>query len=497
MSAADPKKKKNPRRGRLKEGKGDEPAQFEGGTDAAPNAGFDPAEVAEEMKMWWVDGDGDKFLLEMTDTRWSTWSERKVLKRMRCLPGRMIALRPRDGEMVSESDQVLLHTMEHRRLDLAMPGLAGHSAGIYEMNGQRICVRSSPRLVTPAAGKWETTRKLIEGLLGELQAPYFHSWMKVAVEALYLGGPGNFRPGQALIFAGKADAGKGRIQHQVITGLLGGRSADPGPYMFGRSDFNGEMIAAEHLLMEDPVSTTLTKDRVFFGEMIKGIVVNDNHRLHRKREDALTGLPFWRLSISLNDDPDKMRVLPLLTPDTRDKLMIFHVESNPLPMPTTTLAERQAFREAIASELPAYAHWLLEEWKIPKEIQATRFGVKEWHHPSLVTELFEDTPAAELLMLIDAAEFETPSTGKIKLWQLPDPANRDESGKVWKGQAIDLEKILLGEFGAWSSSVAREAKKLFGHNKCARLLGRLREDQPARVDQWRSNSERGWLVALP
>ncbi len=485
-------KRRNPRRGKIKEGAKGEAATFQPGS-AAANVGFDAAAVAEELKLWWVDGAGDKYLIEMEGGRWSEWSERKVLKRMRMLPGRMIALRPRDGEMASESDLVLLHTMEHRSVEEVLPSLAGYSAGVHDFGSARAVVRSSPRLLSPSPGEWDVTRQLIEGLLGEEQSSYFFGWLKVACEALYLGGPGNFRPGQALIFAGPKDCGKSRIQHQIITGLLGGRSADPGAYMFGRSDFNGEMIGAEHLLMEDPVTSTLTKDRVFFGEMIKGIVVNDTHRLHRKREDALTGSPYWRLTISINDDPDKMRVLPLLTPDMKDKLMLFHIEKTPLPLPTGTLEERAAFRAAISGELPALLHWLLHEHEIPEAIRGDRFGVREWQHPMLVLDLFDDTPHAELLALIDAAVFDSTMSAKQKLWTLEDEAN----GKVWRGSAIRLEQLLTGEDGEWSCSVAKEAKKLFAHNKGSRLLGRLKEDEPYRVAPWRTANERGWLISHP
>ncbi len=487
--------KKNPRRGRVKPGKKGEPAQFEEGKSAAAK-GFDPGKIAEEMKLWWVDGSGEKFLLEMGDGRWAEWSEKKVVMRMKSLEGRFISTSTGEGVRVSEAARVLLHTMEHRMVEQSLPALAGYPAGVHECNWQRIIIRSSPRLLTPAKGDWSTVAKLIDGLLGEEQAPYFHAWMKISCESLYRGGPGNFRPGQAVIFAGPADSGKSRIQHQVITGLLGGRSADPGAYIFGRSDFNNEMIGAEHLLMEDPASGTQNKDRIYFGEMIKGIVVNDTTRLHRKREDALTGSPFWRLTISINDDPDKMRVLPMLTPDMKDKLMLFHIFRNPLPMPTTTLEERAAFRAQIAAELPAYLHHLLEEHEIPEKLVGGRFGVREWQHPELTLELFDDTPAAELLTLIDAAEFDTPADLKRKLWELPEPANRSGSTNTWRGQAVDLEKLLLGE-GGYESTVAREAKKIIAHNKFTRLLSRLKEDMPDRVAQYRSRKERGWVIARP
>ena len=124
--------------------------------------------------------------------------------------------------------------------------------------------------------------------------------------------------------------------------------------------------------MEDPASSTFTKDRVMFGEKLKQIVVNDTQRLHPKRETAQMLQPFFRLTISVNDDPDKLRVLPLLTPDMKDKVQLFKVVAAPMPMSTMTLPERAAFRETVAAELPAYAWWLLNEFTVPAEMQGER-----------------------------------------------------------------------------------------------------------------------------
>ena len=270
----------------------------------------------------------------------------------------------------------------------------------------------------------------------------------------------------------------------MITGLFGGRSADPGPYLFGRTDFNGEWLEGEHLLMEDPASSTFTKDRVMFGEKLKQIVVNDTQRLHPKRETAQMLQPFFRLTISVNDDPDKLRVLPLLTPDMKDKVQLFKVVAAPMPMSTMTLPERAAFRETVAAELPAYAWWLLNEFTVPAEMQGERFGVKSWLHPALEQELFEDTPAAELLRIIDAAKWD----GRY-LWDLESASQK--SPGVWLNGSHHLEDLLL------NSSMTKEAERLLKHNKLDRLLGRLKEDEPDRVVKTRTNQERRWAISRP
>ncbi len=476
-------------------------AEFQAGGAAAPKE-FDVETIVDEMRLYWEDGDGGTFVIGHGDApnqTWSRWPERKIINLLRL---KWVRQKPREGELASEVDKVLLFVMEKRRLSLAITALAGYPSGIHDMGGERVLVRTSPRLVVPAAGDWSVVKALIDsklnlsldGALGPDQTTCFHGWMKTALEGLYLGGPGNFRPGQCCIFAGPRDSGKSRIQHQVITGLLGGRSADPGPYLFGRTDFNGEMFSAEHLMMEDPASSTKTVDRVFFGEMLKQLVVNDTQRLHRKREDAMVVSPFFRTTISINDDPDKMRVLPLLTPDMKDKVNLFLISGSPLPMPTTTLAERAEFRRAIAAQLPAYAYWLLNEFEIPEKMRSVRFGVSEWHHPALAMELFDDTPAAELLQIIDAAEFTDAAGVAGKLWNLD--SHSKTVGDTWEGSAIDLERLLLGE-GGQGCTLVREAKKLCMHNKIDRLLARLQEDQPDRVAKHRTKLERRWIVARP
>ncbi len=510
------KSEKKPRRGSALKKDRDAAAVFAPGAGKAPRE-FDAAALAEGLHLWWEDGDGQSFMVgqqaraegangsaRMVPQIWSRWPEGKIVNLLRA---KYVAVKRREGETLSEVERVLLQVMEHRRLELSISGLAGYRCGIHDVGGHRTLVRTSPRLVEPVEGKWETIRALIDAKLnlqdeeghGVDQTAYFHGWMKVAVEALYLGGPGNFRPGQGLIFAGPKDCGKSRIQHQIITGLLGQRSADPGPFLFGRTDFNSEMFSSEHLMMEDPASSTKTVDRIFFGEQLKQLIVNDTQRLHAKREDALTVAPLFRVTISINDDPDKLRVLPLLTPDMKDKLMIFLVSPAPLPMPTGRLDERAAFRAKLAEELPAYAWWLLNGHEIEERMRSVRFGVREWHHPTLSMELFDDTPAAELLQIIDAATFRPLEAAKgtglgTQIWDIPSHADKAED--KWEGSALDLERLLLSDMD-WVCSLEREAKKVCMHNKIDRLLSRLKEDQPTRVMQHRTRLERRWIVVKP
>ena len=71
------------------------------------------------------------------------------------------------------------------------------------------------------------------------------------------------------------------------------------------------------------------------------------------------------MTISLNDDPEALLVLPPLDDHIEDKIILLRASRFDLPMPTGTTAERGAFWDQLISELPAYVHWLLNDFEIP------------------------------------------------------------------------------------------------------------------------------------
>ena len=184
-------------------------------------------------------------------------------------------------------------------------------------------------------------------------------------------------------------------------------------------------------------------------------------------------------------------------------MIIFHGKAFPMPMPTSTDEERCAFADQVASELPAFVHWLTSEWEIPAELltypngkDATRFGFREWHHPIVKGAFYEDSPGSELITLIDAARF----TGKeldepVPLFDLP--SRSTAPGMVWWERAITLQQLLTGE-GEYHCSVAKLACKFFQHNNIGRTLHRLEEDEKTlnqRVTKGDTREWKGWKIA--
>lgn len=513
------KKETDPRHGKARKN-GAGPAVHEPGAPASPR--FDPRPIVEEMDVFWKKGAGDQFVMRGKDRRWGVWSQQATVDRMLKVAHEMgMFVNPKrlEGEPLAQTREVLMMIREERGLDEIFTALPGYPAGEHVLPGneERVLVKTSPRFLEPKPGEWPLIAAIWDGLLGAeatlRQKDYMYAWLKVGAESVMLGTPGDWRPGHAIVLAGPKGSGKGFAQEFLVKPLFGGRMADPTKMLFGLDEFNADSFAAELLVLaEVPMPSQKMNDRTAFGEKIKQVVANTLQRMRLMRTEPWTVYPFWRLLISLNDHPDKLRNLPLITDDIADKIIILHVARAAMPMPTRTLGERAAFRDAVAAEMPHFLHWLLNDFVIPEDLlkyengeDATRFGFREFHHPIIKSALFEDTADAQFLALIDLAEFTGADFGKPKkLWQLPHGkynATKDADkgyGSVWHQGANVLQQLLTGETD-YGCSVATMAKKMFAHNSCARMLGRLEKDEQTmhRVEKGDVTAWRGWKIAHP
>jgi hypothetical protein len=349
--------------------------------------------------------------------------------------------------------------------------VAGKKCGDYEENGVRVLVTSQARVIEPQKGDWETLRQLFVNLLAHGDEPYaesqitcFYGWLKVAFNALC---EHRFQPGQALALAGPIDCGKSLVQ-SLITEILGGRSAKAALFLQGRTDFNSELFGAEHLILEDEAASTLHKDRLALGPAIKGIVANRMHACHPKYRQIINLCPWWRLSISLNDRAERLLVLPPLSDDVRDKIILLRASKHPMPMPAESAEEKEKFWQTLTAEIPAFLHWLINDSVIDELWRDTRFGIKTFHHPTLLTELEELSPAFALLGLIDVAQ----------IWEI--------GSDVWEGTALELRSILMHH-----SKTATDARKLLDWiNACGQYLNDLTEIRSSRVKRRRTDKDR-------
>lgn len=376
-------------------------------------------------------------------------------------------LRPKaeKGERLSPLDAHINQLQTDFNVSYAGP-LAGALTGLLEYEGRRILVTDSPSIIVPVPGDWSLLAKILENLLCDEHAdqrPFFFGWLKIAREALIAG---RNRPGQALVLAGPQDCGKSLVQN-LITRLLGGRAAKPYGWMTGATDFNAELFGAEHLMIEDENASTDIRARRNFGSMLKGVTVNTVQKCHQKNRTALSLEPFWRSTVTVNDEPENLMVLPPIDDSIGDKLILLRANKHPMPMPTATPEERRAFMAQLLSELPAFCHFLTT-WTIPAEMVSPRFGIVHFHHPELLRTLNELAPETRLLQLLETT--------------VPDQ---------WTGTQAALENRLTDS----SASSSYEARRLFSfNNACGVYLGRLKKKRPDAVQHKHTNTGSVWTI---
>ena len=355
--------------------------------------------------------------------------------------------------------------------DVAFAGpVAGYRGGFHEIVKQRVLVTGSPAMVMPKAGEWPTLKRFFEGLLQD-QVNTFYGWMKLALVAL---ASGVFTPGQALAIAGAPNCGKSLLQN-VVTELLGGRVSKPFHFMTGKSNFNAENLGAEHLLIEDENSSTDIKARRALGAAIKNITVNRTQLCFGKNKTPVVLTPFWRLTMSMNEEPEDLMVLPPFDEGIADKIILVKGYDNEVVRGMVTGEDQKAVWEAFKAELPAFVHFL-ETWEIPAEMKAERFGIKTYHNAELMLKMRQLQPEERLLSLIDDCLF------------------RHHRKYSFEGPSISLERLLTDD----AYSLAHEARHLLrAQNSCGAYLGRLTKYKEPRVFQRVLHGQTLWRIERP
>lgn len=335
-----------------------------------------------------------------------------------------------------------------------------------------------------------------------------YTWLRLSLDLYYrrMAGDGFYRGMPilrnlpVLVVAGKPDGGKSLFQDFVVKPLLGGRSADPSKYLTAKTDFNRDLFGAELMKLGDTPLSAKMEDRQTLGHFLKNMVAEQWYRFHPKGYDALGDVPaIWRILFSLNDDKDNLLTMPPMIEGVVDKMILTHVNSLPMPVDTTEMDAYLDFGADLLACLPGFAHWLTEEFVVPPLLKGGRWGMLAVQAPSLMEEMFEDSPTGQLLHLIDAARWVVAGE-KANLWKYV--ASRtdvekwgevDRLGSTWSGGWEELKSLLTSE----ECSISLEAKNIFKWKRLDHLLSRLKKEQPNRVTNDRNKRRRFWCLVAP
>jgi len=434
--------------------------------EPAPRAAPTPKASATKETVAYFDSSRGQFWTKNSRGEWIQFSEAALRRVLKYQHYQDITDKEAQYAVIDRHFIELQHVQ-----DVAYAGsIAGYKTGLHEICGQRVLVTSGPRLLRPQEGDWKTLRDFVGQLLGD-DVRYFYAWAKSALKTLYKGAP--FRPGQMLAIAGPAGCGKSLLQN-LITEMVGGRSAKPYRYMTGETAFNGDLLCNEHLMIEDEAGGLDLRVRRHFGSQLKNMIVNQVQSMHRKGRDALSVTPFWRLTISLNDEPENLAVLPPLDDSLRDKLILMRAYAFVPPHSPDDLAGRDRWRRALSAELPAFLRYL-QTYHIPPKMLNVRYGCVAHQDPELLHELHALSPESELLELIDM----------LQIWGI--------DREPWEGTASDLKQALLAK------DRHNLVQKLLAYSSVTgRYLAQLSAKFPERVTV-KKRTEQGkiWQINLP
>jgi len=372
------------------------------------------------------------------------------------------------NETLSEIDQFLLRTVKD---PVAYSGpLAGRRAGPIDHPNGRILVTQPCRPLQGIDAPCPDILEWLHQLTGRDERQ-FHTllfWLHLRRRALL---NGTWRAGQLLVLAGPAGCGKSFLQSKIITPLLGGRVARPYRYMAGGTEFNAELFAAEHLSIEDESPARDLASRRALGNHIKLMLFAEVQSCHPKGRTAINIAPIWAISLSVNEEPENLMVLPPIDDTLADKLIILKCRK-PEPPPGHT-EEMQALLLMVDRELPAFAHFV-DRLTIPHDYAEPRTGLRHYHNAEIVQALQGLSPEAKLDQLITVAFF--------------------QDSTEWEGKALELETALTRRDAPWH----HEAQRLFTFNTaCGVYLARLATAMPDRYRKRIVHGDPRWRILAP
>lgn len=359
--------------------------------------------------------------------------------------------------------------------------VAGRAPGYYEDNGNRIIVDRGPVLLETAPGHWDNLRKIIEGLLyfgetperGKIQTDTFYGWLRSSIEALR---GGKRQSQQVLVICGPEDCGKSLLQH-LITHFLGGRSAKAHRYFSGQTTFNGDMLGAEHLIIEDDYMPSDIKSRLALGAQFKQFAVGTEAvSFNAKFQQAINLRAFFRVSVTCNDESENLMVLPPLNGDIGNKIVVLRASRFDMPMPTVTAEEKEVFWNSLYNEIPAFLWWLQNEFELPMDRVDRRYGVSSWIHPDILEKVADTAPEEAMLGLVDKHYF----------YNVPEAKGPLE---------ITAEQLRMDLLSSGDDYVRRQAERLLPMaHSTSTYLTRLAKNRGDRIEKIRKGNLRTWKI---
>jgi hypothetical protein len=379
------------------------------------------------------------------------WIPRSRTDAILLLKDRGLSDKAPKGIIMSDAERVLRHVQGPAGwIDAAAP-FVNHKPGIIEINGKRFLNISTFRPLAPAENitgdplqDFPFIWRFLSGYFARPEGQpldHFLGWLQRFYLSLL-----DYKPamGQAQFHCGPPGNGKTLLCIRIVGGLCSGRMSTPIDYFYGDTTFNDEIFEAPLIAINDEDSPKTEGAKTKFATKIKAFTVNPTHTHHAKYGKRPMVEWIGRIFVTLNDDPYSVIVLPEVNANTFGKMSFFASQEFSGDWPVNTDA-------TIANELPKFARWLLDFYKLPPAVRSgdPRTGVKSYYDPVILDLSKQQVFAYNLVEL-------------LRIWAGFDAEM--QTGTPWTGSPSELDRALEHVTGTavllrdWS--VPRVAKSL-------------------------------------
>lgn len=326
--------------------------------------------------------------------------------------------------------------------------LAGYPSGVTTLHdGMRVLVPRGMAVIQPVKGDPSPLLGFISNLLGGDGPPVqvLLSWLKrFVLDALLCAEVGpvkaNVRQSQMLIVIGDPGCGKTFLV-SLLERIVGCKTANPYPHFAGDTAFNGDLGEAVILLIDDQAESVQPRHRQRLTQRIKEYLVANVQRVHPKGQQAFHVHTFQRIIMLANED--SLGSMPRMDASFMDKVILLKGHQSELVSRARSDDERTAWRETLVASLPAFVHYLVNEFEIPEEHRDSRYGVKAYQDETLLGELNGIDNLGELLRTLREV-YKTAildeAGGNIIIE--PDPSNPGKRQAVWEGLARQFQAMV-------------------------------------------------------
>jgi hypothetical protein len=363
-----------------------------------------------------------------------------------------LSRKPPSHNTASEVEQAVQYIQDYRRIDALLP-FVFDKREVVCFNNRRFLNTARVRVMDPAPEdidipyaerrkklrpaarnpyRWGDGFPFIAQWLWSLfddprnQLIYLLCWIKQAYESARDGTP---EKGHALFLAGDKDRGKTLFNEVFMESILGGREKAT-EYLLGQSKFNRSLLEVGFWSVDDGEAGLDRRTHQLFTETIKAFVANSKVLYQPKYVDSQS-IPYnGRLCVTLNEDPESLKLIPDLDRTITDKLLILKLAKTK----TFHFPVRKVTTKNVTNQLPYFLRWLIH-WNPPKFLTEGygRFGMRSFIHPEIRAQALLGGSSGDLLELLSI------------LWTSDDEFIRKEAaGEPWCGTCSQLYAALQG-----------------------------------------------------